>query len=38
MEIRSARKDAEWMFLKALLGLLDRHLADRIRSINIQFG
>ena len=33
------KKDvAEWQLLQAILGFIDRHFADEIRAINIQYG
>ena len=37
MEVRS-KKGTDWQLLHALLGFLDRHFADKIQSVSIQYG
>ena len=38
LEVHPKKDVAEWELLKAILGFLDRHFADEIRAINIQYG
>ena len=38
VEVHPKKDVAEWQLLKAILGFLDRHFADEIRAINIQYG
>jgi hypothetical protein len=37
IEVRSKAGGAEWNLLLAILGFVDRHFADDIRAMNIQF-
>ena len=38
IEVRSKKPEKEWMLLRALLGFLDRHFAEKIQAINIQMN
>ena len=38
LEVKSKKEDTEWQLFHAILGFIDRHYADRIRAVNIQYG
>ena len=37
IEVRSKKPDVEWQLMQAILGFLDRHFSDNIRTILIHY-
>ena len=37
IEVHPKKDIAEWQLLQAILGFIDRHFADEVRAINIQY-
>jgi len=38
IEVNSKKTETEWQLFHAILGFLDRHFAEKIRAINIQYA
>ncbi|HEY6769661.1 MAG TPA: hypothetical protein VI386_33385 [Candidatus Sulfotelmatobacter sp.] len=38
IEVRSKKDGAEWQLLQAMLGFLDRHFSDKIRTVHIHYA
>jgi hypothetical protein len=37
IEVHSRAEDTEWQLLQSMLGFLDRHFAEQIHAVNIQY-
>jgi hypothetical protein len=37
IEVHSKKEGAEWQLLQAILGFLDRHFSDKVRTIHIHY-